>query len=147
MEGSFAELGQTAQSLFNDSLPLGTTTAEYFVIAANTSSQSAPSPTYKVVVGTPSNVSPFSAPAAPQSLRARTIRGFVLLQWQGAPSTTTFHIFRRLDTEIDFTAIGQTTQPLFNDRLPQMAGVTEYMVIAENQFGVSPESNIITVRP
>jgi hypothetical protein len=73
------------------------------------------------------------------------MRGLVLLQWQGTTNTTLFRILRRLDTELDFTEIGQATQALFNDRLPHEAVSAEYQAVAENQFGPSPASNAITV--
>jgi hypothetical protein len=140
---SFAEIGQTTQWMFNDTLPRGTAVADYVVTAENALGGQADSTMITVVVPVPPN----AEPEAPQNLQARSIRGVVLLQWQGDPSTTTFHIFRRLNAQSDYTEIGQTTQPLFNDRLPPGTTLAEYLVVAGNVFGMSPESNSVKVIP
>jgi hypothetical protein len=139
-ETDFSSIGQTRSEMFNDTLPHGTATAEYVVAAEDAMGGRAVSAVISVIIPTASYT-----PAVPHNLRARVMRGLVLLQWQGDQHTTTFHIFRRLETESDFTAIGHTTQPLFNDRLPQGTGAAEYTVMAENQFGMSAASNPITV--
>jgi hypothetical protein len=144
-EIDFSEIAQTIQPVFSDTLPRHAASAEYVVVAENTFGQSTPSVSITVsvrpsiVVGLP--------PEAPQNLSARVMRGLVLLQWQGTTNTTLFRILRRLDIELDFTEAGQATQLLFNDRLPQGTVTADYIIVAENQFGISPESNSVTVRP
>ena len=142
-ESGFTEIGQTTQWMFNDTLPRRTSKADYFVTQKNALGDQADSTVTTVVIPVPPN----SEPETPWDLRARTIGRRVLLRWEGDASTTTFHVFRRLNSQTDFTEIGRTSQASFNDRLPQGTITAEYLVVAENQFGMSPESNSVTVRP
>jgi hypothetical protein len=141
----FAEIAQTVQPLFSETLPRYVASAAYVVVAENTSGQSSPS------IPTTVNMMPAILvavpPDTPQGLRARVMQSLVLLEWQGATNETVFRILRRLDTESDFSEIGQTSQALFNDRLPPQVVSAQYKVVAANQVGVSPESDALTVVP
>ncbi|MGE3541848.1 MAG: Ig-like domain-containing protein [Candidatus Tectimicrobiota bacterium] len=86
-------------------------------------------------------------PTAPEGLTGRAKLLSVNLVWSGSPGTTTFHVFRRLNTQTQFVALGQTGTHAFVDNLPQGTLSAEYFIVAENAFGMSPDSAIITVLP
>jgi hypothetical protein len=86
-------------------------------------------------------------PTTPRGLKGQVTLLTVSLTWTGAAEATTFQVFRRLQSETEFTALGQTTTRTFVDILPQGTLFAQYFVVAENAFGVSPALAIITVRP
>jgi hypothetical protein len=133
-ESAFTQIAQTAQQVFSETLPQGTVSAEYFVVAEDASGQSDPSAIATAVVRMPIN----DPAEEPYNLRVRVVRNLVLLAWQGADGATTFRIFRRLQGETTFVEIGQTAQHTFSDTLPRGAATPEYFVAAEYAAGQFP---------
>lgn len=88
-----------------------------------------------------------AAPDAPENLLGRAKRSRVNLRWSGSNTATSFHVFRRLDTEADFSDLGETANRAFVDNLPAGSLSAEYFVVAENADGESDPSSIITVVP
>ena len=86
-------------------------------------------------------------PSAPENLVGRAKQFKVSVKWSGSPTATSFTVFRRLDSEIDFSLIGATEAFVFVDNLPQGTLSAEYFVVAENEFGVSDESDVVVVSP
>ena len=86
-------------------------------------------------------------PVAPENLVGRAKLLHVNVAWSGSDTADRFRVFRRLDSEIDFSEIGQTAYWAFVDDLPNGTLSAEYFVVAENAFGQSDPSSIITVAP
>jgi hypothetical protein len=86
------------------------------------------------------------SPSAPDGLAGRAKGQSVILTWSGSPSATSFDIFRRLDSESDFSQVGATQLREFTDELPKKLTSVEYFVVASNEFGVSPASGIVKVQ-
>ena len=70
----------------------------------------------------------------------------VSLFWEGSPTATQFRVFRRLDSETNFTEIGQTVIHQFANDMPDGTLYADYYVVAENGFGLSPDSASVTVQ-
>lgn len=88
-----------------------------------------------------------AVPDTPESLVGRAKRLHVNLRWSGSDTAISFHVFRRLDSEIDFSEVGEVANRVFVDDLPLGTSSAEYFVVAENAFGQSGDSTIITVVP
>ena len=81
----------------------------------------------------------------PQNLLARAKGSHINVLWDETSGATSYRVFRRLDTELEFIDAGQTTYSVFVDDLPQQANSAEYFVVAENNFGISDDSAVVLV--
>lgn len=79
--------------------------------------------------------------------KGRAKRLHVNLAWQGSATATAFQVFRRLDTEVNFSNVGQVANRVFVDDLPIGTLSAEYFVTASNNFGASDPSAVVTVVP
>ncbi len=86
-------------------------------------------------------------PDAPENLLARAKGSQVNVTWQGSDTATNFRVFRRLDTDADFAEAGQVVSRVFVDDLPAGTSSADYYVVAENAFGQSAPSGVVTVAP
>ena len=86
-----------------------------------------------------------SAPETPENLVGRSKLSRVNVRWDDVVGATNYRVFRRLNTENDFTEAGQTQFSVFADNLPDNAQSAEYFVVAENNFGSSGDSAIVVV--
>lgn len=86
-------------------------------------------------------------PDAPTNLEGRAKRLKVNLTWTVSPAADNYLVFRRLNTEVNFLEIGQSTIDVFVDNLPAGTTSAEYFVVAENGNGQSDPSSTITVMP
>lgn len=83
-------------------------------------------------------------PTAPENLKARITGPRVVLTWDGSETATEFHIYRKQITDNDFREIGETEAYIYYDRLKRCVSSADYYVIAENEFGESEPSRIVT---
>ena len=86
-----------------------------------------------------------AAPEAPINLIGRSKLLHVNVTWEEPVGATNYIVFRRLDSETDFTEIAQVSEYVFVDDLPTGTVSAEYYVIAENGFGRSAPSAIVLV--
>jgi len=87
-----------------------------------------------------------SAPLAPVNLVGRAKLLHVNINWDDTDGATNYRVFRQLDNEGDFVEVGQVQVSAFVDDFPIGTASAEYFVVAENDFGGSPDSEIIVVR-
>ena len=86
-------------------------------------------------------------PTAPENVVGRAKLTRVNIVWAGSDTATEFVIFRRLDSETDFTELGRTAFRAFVDVLPSGASFGDYFVVAVNEFGESVPSDTVRVAP
>ena len=86
-------------------------------------------------------------PTPPENLVGRAKASRVNLGWQGSDTATSFLVFRRLDSETDFSQVGMVGARAFVDNLPVGTSSAEYYVVAKNDFGQSAPSDTVTVAP
>ena len=87
-----------------------------------------------------------SAPLAPVNLVGRAKLLHVNINWDDTDGATNYRVFRRLENEGDFVEVGQIQVSAFIDDFPLGTALAEYFIVAENDFGDSPDSEIIVVR-
>lgn len=87
-----------------------------------------------------------SAPLAPTDLVGRSKLLHVNLNWAATDGASNYRVFRRLDSETNFVEIAQVPVSALVDDFPVGTSSAEYFLVAENNFGVSPDSEIIVVR-
>jgi hypothetical protein len=90
---------------------------------------------------------PVPMPATPQGLAGRAKNYKVNLTWQAAANAVTYRVFRKLNGEVAFSALGSTGFTVFVDNMPAGTASAEYYVVAENGWGNSLPSITITVFP
>jgi len=86
-----------------------------------------------------------ATPAVPVNLAGRAKLLHVNVVWDASEGATNYIVFRKLDTEADFVEIGITEAAVYVDDLRTGATSADYFVQAQNVFGVSDDSEIITV--
>jgi len=86
-------------------------------------------------------------PSAPINLEGRAKLLHVNVVWDLSAGAASYIVFRKLDSEVDFVEVGTTETAVYVDDLPTGTTSAEYFVQAENVFGVSDDSVIITVLP
>ena len=93
-----------------------------------------------VIVGEP--------PAIPQNVIGRARLYHVNLVWDASIGAASYNIYRKLDTEADFTFMDTVTDvTVFVDDMPDGTVYADYYVEALNDFGVSDPSDVVQVLP
>jgi hypothetical protein len=67
------------------------------------------------------------------------------LRWDTPENASSYRVYRRLNTESNFTEVGEVTGYVYVDDLPGGTTSAEYYVVAENEFGQSSPSEVIVV--
>jgi hypothetical protein len=86
-------------------------------------------------------------PGIPRDLVARAKNYHVNVVWSGAERADFCRVYRRLDSETEFSLQGETASPVFVDDLPTGTAAAEYFVVAVNAAGESDDSDVVAVAP
>jgi hypothetical protein len=86
-------------------------------------------------------------PGVPQNLLARAKYYHVNVVWSAVGGAEFCRVYRRLDSETDFSIQGTTATSVFVDDLPDGTLAAEYFVVAVNGAGESNASDIVAVEP
>ena len=84
---------------------------------------------------------------APTNLIARSKGYHLNLKWSGSPQEESYAVFRRLESETEFTHISDTDFTVLVDDLPIEEEYADYFVKAVYQYRHSDPSEIIRVYP
>ena len=83
----------------------------------------------------------------PTNVYGRAKNYHVNVTWEGNEQDLAYAVYRRLDTEADFTYMGNTEGTVWVDDMPVGTAYAEYYVKSVYLYGLSDPSEIITVRP
>ncbi|MBV1883891.1 MAG: tandem-95 repeat protein [Pseudomonadales bacterium] len=84
-------------------------------------------------------------PDAPENLVGRSKGLYVNLGWTESATASSYTVFRRLNSEVEFMEVGDSNVSAYVETLPRGTLSAEYIVVAENQFGVSDDSEVVVV--
>lgn len=84
---------------------------------------------------------------APNNVVGRAKDYHVNVVWEGSGQEQTFSVFRRLDSETEFSQIGQTVENVWVDDMPVGTAYAEYYIVALYDYGESEPSATVSVTP
>jgi len=95
------------------------------------------------------SATPLDAPAAPTNLSATAGNTLAVLKWTAVPGATSYRIFRSTSPGVDNTATfgASLTDTTYSDVRLANDTTYYYRVAAASDFGMSPLSNEVSVKP
>jgi fibronectin type 3 domain-containing protein len=131
--------------LYNDTSVINGETYYYFVKAENTYSESLPSQELEMT--------PEGPPSQPLGLQANASSGYILLSWQPPANNGGFPIYGYVvyrgenSTNLTFLVIVGELNTYYNDTSVTNGVEYFYYVVAFNDLGESPSSNLVNATP
>lgn len=85
-----------------------------------------------------------ATPEAPTRIKAKYSKYGIYLMWKPATGAKTYYVYRKTESDADFKVIGKTSNTRHKEEWFYGAKEAEYFVIAENQYGMSEPSIIVS---